>query len=291
MNDLSVVLAVKNEEDNLARCLKSVKSIADEIIVFDDGSTDDTIAIANKFGAKVTKYQRKGNFHETKQQAINAASCTWVLQLDADEVVTQELANEIKEVIQEGADLIKIQKQKEEIYLRKWRLFERHQQTVEKRDGIFGNKDDSIVAFFIPRKNIFLGKALIYGGVYPDPAIRLFKKGKAYLPAKNVHEIMKVDGKVGWLFADLEHHDSPTLKRYLERANRYTDLTAQQLKIKKIKKNTTTLFLYTMIKPTKTFLMLYFRHLGILDGIRGFLWAFFSAMHHSIAYWKYWVGS
>src|SRR3989344_6535724 len=96
---LSVVLATKNEEENIARSLKSVKSIADEIIVFDEYSVDATRQIAKKLGVKVYKYKRKTNFHETKQKAIEKAKGNWILQLDADEAVTHELAKEISEVI------------------------------------------------------------------------------------------------------------------------------------------------------------------------------------------------
>lgn len=288
MTKLSVVLAVKNEKENLARCLDAIKSIADEIVIFDDGSTDDTIAIAKKYGAKVTEYKRKGNFHETKQKAIEAATGDWILQLDADEVVTPELAKEIVELIN-SSDPESLQKQKAKKNLRQWRLFERHQRIVEERDGKFGRKSDPMVAYFIPRRNMFLGKPLIHGGVYPDAAIRLLKKGKAYLPAKSVHEQMKVDGRIGWLFSDLEHFDSPTLRRYLDRANRYTDLTSDKFKEENVKRNLWNLFMYTFYKPVVTFSLLFFRHLGFLDGIRGFLWAFFSGAHHTIAYWKYYA--
>src|SRR3990167_7280112 len=96
---LSVVLATRNEETNIEACLDSVKNIADEIIVFDENSSDKTREIAKKFGAKVFKVAHQPIFHITKQKAINKASEDWILQLDADEVITPELAGEIKKVI------------------------------------------------------------------------------------------------------------------------------------------------------------------------------------------------
>ena len=96
---LSVVLATKNEEKNIGECLESVKGLAEEIIVFDEDSIDDTKKIAKKYGAKTFTYKHEINFHETKQKAIERATCEWVLQLDADEKVTPELSNEIKSVI------------------------------------------------------------------------------------------------------------------------------------------------------------------------------------------------
>lgn len=145
-----------------------------------------------------------------------------------------------------------------------------------------------MVAFFLPRLNFFLGKPLIHAGVYPDGVIRLFKKGKARLPGKSVHELMEVDGEVGWLGSDLEHHESPTFSRYLDRANRYTDLTAQEFK-SKFKSMTSywDLFYFSFVKPVTYFLSLYIRHLGFLDGMRGFVWSAFSAFHYPIAYFKY----
>src|SRR5581483_1412425 len=94
------------------------------------------------------------------------------------------------------------------------KLFQRHQAILEARDGKIGDEEGEYNAFFFPRLNYFLGKYLRHGGVYPDGVIRLFRKGKAYLPCKDVHEQMVVKGKVGWLQNDLYHYDSPTFARY-----------------------------------------------------------------------------
>jgi len=276
---LSVVLATRNEEENISRCLKSVKLIADEIIIFDEYSTDKTKQIAESFGAKVFLHPHHDIFHITKQKAIDMAKGEWILQLDADEVVTPELAEEIKKVLR--GELIVIKDPK------KQKLFSRHQELLELRDRKLGNGSDEIVAYFIPRINMFLNKPLIHAGVYPDGVIRLFKRGKARLPGKSVHEQMEIDGKVGWLNGDLLHYDSPTLKRYLARLNRYTDLKAQELKSSKTPKNLWSFLLFTIWHPAYTFMLLFFRHLGFLDGVNGFLWSFFSALHFPIAYFKY----
>jgi glycosyltransferase involved in cell wall biosynthesis len=292
-NKLSVVLAVRNEEENIGRCLKAVQSIADEIIIFDEFSEDNTRKIARKFGAKVHKVKHEDNFHITKQKAINKASGDWILQLDADEVVTPELAKEIVSVL-ENRHIEFLNHQLSVINRRKENLFVRHQKLIEEREGISSttyHPQSTIhdpVAFYIPRLNMFLGRPLKHAGVYPDGAIRLFKKGKAHLPCKSVHEVMEVDGQVGWLFNDLKHYDSPTLKRYLERANRYTDLTAKEFKEKKVGTTPFHLFYYAFPKPFFTFLKFYIRHKGFLDGVPGFVWSVFSALHFSIAYFKYW---
>lgn len=285
--NLSVVLATLNEEENIGECIDSVKDIAKEIIVFDEFSDDDTCEIAKRKGAVVYKYRHTNNFHQTKQKAIDKAKGEWILQLDADERVSKELADEIIAVINLTDEAILDRKFSDS---RKWKLFQRHQKLISEREGGLGKANGEIAAFFIPRVNYFIGKPLRYAGVYPDAVIRLFKKGKARLPSKSVHELMEVDGEVAWLFNDLEHHESPTLSRYLERANRYTSISAKEFATNKVSKKMTTLLYYSFIKPSMIFFKLYVRHRGYKDGMRGFLWSAFSAWHWPISYWKYWVG-
>jgi glycosyltransferase involved in cell wall biosynthesis len=96
---LSVVLATFNEEENLQDCLESIKDIADEIIVVDGSSKDNTVVIAKKYGARTIVTTNPQIFHINKQKAIDLASKDWILQLDADERVTRELRDEIKNVL------------------------------------------------------------------------------------------------------------------------------------------------------------------------------------------------
>ena len=151
MKKLSVVFATKNEEKQIKDTLESVKNIADEIVLVDEYSTDKTREIARKYGAKIYKNRHKKNFHESKQMAIEKAGGEWILQLDADERVTPELAKEIKKVTNMSND----QNMNRKINSKKMKLFERHQRAVERRDGPIGRKTGEIVAFFIPRLNIF----------------------------------------------------------------------------------------------------------------------------------------
>lgn len=284
---LSVVLATRNEESNIGPCLESVKDIADEIIVVDESSTDKTREIAKRNGAKVYKVEHEPIFHITKQKALEKASGDWILQLDADERVTPPLAKEIKEVINLSGEELKTNFEQKVLNNKiLYELFRKHQRLIEKRDGKIGTEGD-ISAFYIPRRNFFLGEPLIHAGVYPDGVIRLVRRGLANFPAKSVHEQIEIKGRVAWLFNDLEHHDSPTFSRYLTRLNRYTDLHARHLQEIGITKNFWSLVNYSFIKPKLTFLRLYFRHRGYKDGPRGFIWSFFSAMHFPISYFKY----
>jgi len=142
---LSVVLATYNEEKNLASCLDSVKDIADEIIIVDGTSNDKTVEIAKKYGSKIKITTNKSNFHINKQMAIDMAAKDWILQLDGDEHVSSELKNEIKEILEEKPSA-------------------------------------DVNGYWMPRKNLFLGKFLMKGGQYPDYTLRFYKKGKGSLP-------------------------------------------------------------------------------------------------------------
>lgn len=248
---LSVVLAVFNEEKNVARCLESVKDIADEIIVVDGESSDKTVEIAKKYGAKVILTPNlPTHFHEMKKKAIDAARGEWILQLDADEVITPELTQEIVSKIQDLGS--------------------------------------NINGYWIPRKNFFLGRFLTKGGQYPDYTLRLYKNGKGILPARDVHEQAVVAGEVGYLKHDLLHYGTPDLESYLLRNNKYTSLMAEQMLENKVSFGILPTINYLFIKPVKEFVWIYFRHRGYIDGFPGFVFALFSGLRFSITYIKFW---
>lgn len=247
MNKISVVLAVYNEEDNLFSCLKSVQNFADEIVVVDGSSTDKTVKIAKEFNAKIISSDNPPNFHINKNIAIDAASKEWILQLDADEVVTKELAKEIKQVVSKGSQ---------------------------------------VSGFWIPRKNLFLGKFLTKGGQYPDYTLRLYKKGKGRLPEKDVHEQAVVEGRAEYLKNDLLHLRDKNFSIYTERFNRYTDFLANQLRQGGFTNNIFSFTDYVLIKPLFWFISSYIRHRGYVDGFPGFIFALFSALRFPIAYFK-----
>lgn len=280
---LSVVIATYNEEKNIGNCLESVKRLADEIVVVDGSSTDKTREIAKSLGATVIKTTNPPIFHINKQKALEAAEGEWILQLDADERVTPELAQEIKEVINMSDKEIK----EYQIKLPEKRLFLKHQKLIEKRDGQVGTDAGPYAGFFLPRLNYFLGKFLHYGGIYPDGVIRLVKNRKAHFPAKNVHEQIVVDSRVGWLQNPLLHIDSPTFKRYLERNSKYINLVRDELARDKVGKDPAQFLNYFLLKPISWFFMTQIRHKGIFDGFQGLVFSFFSALRFPRAYWRY----
>lgn len=279
MKKLSVTLATYNEADNLPKCLAAVKDLASEIIIVDGSSTDETREIAKKFGAKVIKTTNKPNFHINKKAANDEAHGDWVLQLDADEFVTPELKEEIKQLLagdSYGYDRWQSPPKK---LLSKLLPFIFPQAKKLSKPA---------AAYYLPRKNYFLNRYLKHTGQYPDPVIRLFQRKLAYLPAKDVHEQMVVNGPIGWLRYDLDHWATPEFSRYVMRENRYSSFAAGLLKEQGIKPNIITFINYIFWKPLTTFCSLYLRYRGFQDGFAGFVFSLFSALHHPLTYFKLW---
>lgn len=248
MAKISVAMATFNEEENLAACLETVKDWVDEIVVVDGGSQDKTVEIAQKYGARVLVTDNPPIFHINKQKALEAATGNWIFQLDADERVAPELAQEIQSTIQQ-----------------------------------FNNV--TINGYWIPRKNWFLGRFLTKGGQYPDYTLRLYRRGKGRFPCQSVHEQAVVEGKVDYLKNPLIHLADPNFSRYLRRWGRYTDLIAQELKEKN--PHLLSAFSYLIIKPIGWFFLTYFRHKGFLDFWPGFVFSLFSALRFPAGYLKY----
>jgi len=250
--ELSVVIATFNEEENLPACLESVRDLADEVVIIDGSSTDKTVEIAKKYGARISIVKNLPNFHINKQKAIDMAVKDWILQLDADERVSTELAKEIKLRIAEKS---------------------------------------SINGYWIARKNWFLGKFLMKGGQYPDYTLRLYRKGKGHLPQVHVHEQAEVIGRVEYLKYALLHYPYKNFASYILKWNRYNDLLAVQIKEKLKGKNFPMRIIYAggylIIKPIHWFLTTYIRHKGLVDKWPGFVFSFFSALRFPVSYFKY----
>jgi len=246
---ISIALITYNEEENIKDCLKSVQW-ADEIVVVDGSSKDKTREIAKEMGARVIKTTNKLFFDTNKNLAIEACQGDWILLLDADERVTPELAKEINTTINNSSP-------------------------------------KQPVAYWLKRKNYFLGRYLRKGGQYPDAVIRLFKKGQVRMPTETVHQQLKVDGETGWLENDLLHWATPTFSRYWMRERRYSSLEALEMLKNKVSLNPVNWVKYLIFRPKRTFFLLYFRHKGFMDGWPGFVFAFFSGFHHAWAFKKY----
>lgn len=185
---ISLVVITKNEASCLAKCLESANFVS-EIVVVDSGSTDETVKIAERFGAKVFHQDWLG-FGPQKQFAVNCASYDWVLCLDADEYLSPKLKASLQ-------DLFK------------------------------GEPTDC--AYQFPRCNKFLGRFLRHGEGYPDCCLRLFNRQHAQWSDDLVHEKIipnTDDFKVGVLRGDLMHESGESLYKYIEKQNTYTTIQA-----------------------------------------------------------------
>lgn len=249
MKKLSVVLATFNEEENLDRCLSAVRDLADEIVIVDGTSKDKTVEIAKSYKAKVTVTTNPPNFHINKQKAIDKATGDWILQLDADEVVSEELREEIGDILKSDPE----------------------------KNG-----------YWMPRKNYFLGRFLMKGGQYPDYTVRLYKNGMGKLPQKDVHEQAVIEGKIGYLKHPLFHYPYKNFSAYFTKWMRYNRLFAGQIHEEMMKKNLLYKIYfglgYLLAKPAHWMLTSYGRHKGFMDGWQGFVFSLFSALRFPVSY-------
>jgi glycosyltransferase involved in cell wall biosynthesis len=272
--NLSVVIITFNEEANIGRTLASVKPlVADgkgEIIVVDSGSNDGTVGIAKSFGAKVFVEEWKG-FGAQKNSAIDKAMGDWILSLDADEEVERDLASLIASAISE-----------EQPHRKQELLSAMGVMTMTSRANIDG--------YWIQRRNLFLGRWLRHGGFWPDPKLRLFRRGSGRFENRAVHEDIAFEGKTGRLkvaLSALIHHSYPTLSDYIEHMNRYSSLGAEMVVAKhngKVRFSVINIFL----RPLTTFIYNYLFRLGFLDGREGLLLHLYHAVYVSWKYAKAW---
>jgi glycosyltransferase involved in cell wall biosynthesis len=218
---------------------------ANEVVVVDSGSTDATAEIAEQAGARLVEEPWKG-FARQKNSAIAHTTGDWVLSLDADEEVSTELAREIEALLA--------------------------------GEPAFG-------AYRIPRLNHFLGRPLKHGGYWPDPKLRLFRRGAARFEDRPVHETMRADCSLGQLKGHLIHHCYPTLDEYIEHMNRYSRSSAEMLVAAGCTSGPLRTFVWNaLLNPGATFLYNYILRLGFLDGREGLLQ---HLNHAAYIHWKF----
>ena len=234
-------------QDEAANLPRTLQSVrfAGEIVVVDSGSTDGSQELAKAAGARVFSEPWKG-FAAQKNGAIEHTTGDWILSLDADEEVSAALAAEIEALLA---------------------------------------GEPACDAYRIPRLNHFLGRPLRHGGYWPDPKLRLFRRGTARFRERAVHETMETGGKVGQLKGHLIHHCYPTLDEYVEHMNRYSAAAARQLAAKgRAPRTVAGLVWNAVLNPAATFAYNYFVRLGFLDGAAGLLQ---HLNHAAYIHWKY----
>jgi glycosyltransferase involved in cell wall biosynthesis len=279
---LSVVLITLNEEAKLPRTLESVLPLVrdghGEIIVVDSGSTDRTVAIAQSYGARVFSEPWKG-FAAQKNSAISKATCDWVLQLDADEALEPELQNNLAAILESLERYATLKKEPDAQPV----MLGNAQAEVEKHTGV--DYDANLAGFWIPRKNFFLGRWIKHGGFYPDPKLRLIRRGAGHFEEYGAHPTIKVQGPTSQLQHAMIHNAYPTLRGYIDHMNSYSSMGADVA----IGKGRVSFSLANIVfRPLLTFVYNYFIRLGFLDGREGLLLHLYHAVYVSWKYSKAW---
>jgi glycosyltransferase involved in cell wall biosynthesis len=189
MHQLSIVIITYNEEENIARCLESVKELASEIVVVDSLSADRTEELCRSYGCRFIRREFDG-YGTQKQFAVDQASSDWVLSLDADEVLSDELRREIRETME---------------------------QPVIKETG-----------FELRRSLVYLGKILRHGGAGNEYHLRLFNRRYGQFTQVKVHESIRVSGKTRRLKGEFLHYSYRNLSHHVEKLNSYTSGAAEE---------------------------------------------------------------
>lgn len=232
MPSLSVILITHNEARNIQACLESV-AFADDVVVLDSGSTDETMRIARSLGANVSASSDWRGFGVQKNRALASATSDWVLALDADERVTPELSQEIRAHLSKAS-----------------------------ASGVS-------LAFALPRLTQFCGVWIRHCGWTPDYVLRIFKRGDARFSDDLVHERLLLESpstQVVRLKFPLLHYSYPTPEHYWLKLQRYSQDWARQRHAQGQK----TTIVRAALSAITAFVRSYVFQLGFLDGAMGF---------------------
>ena len=243
MHNLSVVILTKNEEKNIKDCLESVCGWAQEIIVVDDESIDKTREIAIRYGSKII-IRAMDIEGRHRNFAYAQAQNQWVLSLDADERVTPELKEEISSALG-----------KETIY-----------------NG-----------FTIPRRNYIGDYWVRYGGWYPSPQLKLFRRDKFRYEEAGVHPRAFMDDPCGHLKSDIIHYSYKNIEDFLNKLNNQTTREAQ----KWFNQNKPMRLGRFIWRTYDRFMRTYFTRKSFMDGYIGFIVAYFAGLYQFLSYLKY----
>ena len=189
---LSAIVITRNESKNISECLQSL-AFANEVVVLDNDSTDETAEIARSLGARVVVVKDWPGFGPQKNRALDLAEGDWVLSIDADERVTPALREEILGII-----------------------------SAMPTQNFFS----------IPRLSSYCGQFMMHSGWNPDFVVRLFRRGSVRFSNDLVHEKLMTLGAVTKLKSTLLHHSFPDFESVLDKVNRYSSAGAEGLKMK-----------------------------------------------------------
>lgn len=247
---LSVIIIAKNEEEKIGECLKSV-SWADEVLVIDNDSQDNTSIISEKYKATVIDAPDRLSlkYSDLRNLGLKRSKGDWVLYVDADERVSKELKSEIEtKVLKEN---IKV----------------------------------PYSSYAIPRRNIIFGKEFKYGGQYPDYVKRLFKKSKLNGWTGELHEEPEYKGEMGHLENVLVHEKHNNIHEMIEKTNKWSETEARLMFEAGHPKMNVIRFSTAMLRE---FYLRLVRQKAFLDGVEGIIYGIYQVYSKFISYAKLW---
>ena len=247
---LSVCILACDEEDELERCIRSV-SWADEIVVVvDEKSRDGSEAVARRLASRVERRPYAGDIDQ-KRYCTTLAKNEWLLVVDPDEVVSDELAESIRACLEKP---------------------------VEAVDGSYA------AAYEVNRLTYHLGRWIRHGDFYPDWKLRLFRKSKAHWLGRDPHGRVEVEGTTGRLGGELLHYSYRNLADQVARIQFFSDQAAESL----VHEGTSFRIRTLILHPPARFLRCYVLRSGFRDGLPGFIIAVSSAFYVFLKYAKHW---
>ena len=245
---LSACVIAQNESRQIERCLLCL-AFADELVVLDGGSSDETAKIAARCGARV-HFREFDTFIEQKNHLVGLATGDWVLVVDADEVISPELAAEIRAAISRPLT----------------------------------NADGDLSGFWIPRMSFYLGQWIRHCGWYPEWKLRLFRRGRGRFIGDAVHEGVAVDGHTQKLTNHIEHYSYGSISEHIKRIDRYSSAVAGQ----KFARGRRSSVLWALLKSVSKFFITYVYHRGFLDGRAGLVVSVLAGYYNFLKYIKLW---
>lgn len=248
---LSAIIVVKNEEEKIKDCLESLKWV-DEVILVDNGSTDNTIKIAKEFNCKIFKY-KNGTFSERKNFGAEKANGEWLLFMDADERIDSSLREEIKS----------------KTHLRGERTFTQYEEGV----------------FAIPRRNIILGREFKQGGQWPDYVIRFIKKNNFIRWSGELHEQPEYKGVLQYLKNPLIHYKHANLHEMVVKTNDWSGIEGQLMFDANHPQMNLVRFFTAILRE---FLNRFIKEKAYLDGTEGIMYGIYQIFSRFLSYARLW---
>ena len=254
MIKIAVVILTFNEQIHIERCIESAMRISDCVYVVDSFSSDNTVKIAEACGAKVLFRKFDSHAAQFNWGLTQIKNCDWIVRMDADEYLTQELQYSIAETVQKN--------------------------------------DMSVAGYTFKRRIFFLGRKINYGGIFPVEIVRMFRLGAGKVEVRLMDEHVVVEGSIGCMDGEIIDDNKRSLTWWIEKHNRYSSLEVYEMYLSRGKSDIIAdsgvatkrrhklkflyLFLPVSLRALTLFLYRYFFRLGFLDGFYGFLFHFYQ---------------